>query len=138
MLNYPLVDRIIKNISPSFKVVLMAISSYLEALPLNNIAKYARGKPGNGVPFTGYPRKHPSEKNKLILLYDPLGTNTALLEFRLEDVLYVEELPQAVTESGEGLPMAKLWIRKGAHGVIMEPFEVDEERSFLNILKKRG
>jgi inorganic pyrophosphatase len=116
----------------------MAISSYLEALPLNKIAKYGGGKPGNGVPFAGYPRKHPAEKDKLILVYDPLGTNTRVLEFLLEDVLYVEELPQAVTEAGEGLPMIKLWIRRGAHGVIMEPFEVDEERSFLKMLKKGG
>jgi hypothetical protein len=109
----------------------MAISSYLESLPLNEIAKYAKGPPQNGVPFTGYPRQHPAEKNKLILVYDPLGANPAVMEFLLDDILYVEELHSAVTESGEGVPLIKLWVRKGSHGVILEPFEVDEPVKFI-------
>jgi hypothetical protein len=109
----------------------MAISSYLESLPLNEIAKYSKGPPKSGVPFTGYPRQHPAEKNKLILVYDPLGDNPAVIEFLLDDVLYVEELHSAVTESGEGVPLVKLWIRRGAHGVILEPFEVDEPVKFI-------
>jgi hypothetical protein len=109
----------------------MAIFSYLESLPLNEITKYAKGPPKNGVPFTGYPRQHPAEKNKLILVYDPLGANPAVMEFLLDDILYVEELHSAVTESGEGVPLIKLWIRRGAHGVILEPFEVNEPVQFI-------
>jgi hypothetical protein len=109
----------------------MAISSYLESLPLNEIAKYSEGPPKDGVPFTGYPRQHPAEKNKLILVYDPLGANPAVIEFMLDDVLYVEEAHSAVTESGEGVILVKLWIRRGAHGVILEPFEVDEPVRFI-------
>jgi hypothetical protein len=52
------------------------------------------------------------------------------MEFRLEDILFVEELPSAITEAGEGIPMIRLWIRKGAHGVILEPFEVDTPLHF--------
>jgi hypothetical protein len=123
----------------------MAISSYLESLPLNEIAKYPEGPPRNGAVFTGYPRQHPAEKNKIILVYDPLGENPAVLEFLLDDVLYVEELHSAVTESGEGVPLVKLWVRKGARGVILEPFEVDEPVKFIqkteefrkNFLKSR-
>jgi hypothetical protein len=113
----------------------MSIISYLETLPLNEITKYAGGAPKGGVPFTGYPRQHPSEKNKFILIYDPLGENTKIMEFKLEDVLYMENFHSAVTESGEGVPLAKLWIRKGAHGVILEPFEVDDPLHFANKTK---
>jgi hypothetical protein len=109
--------------------------SYLEMLPLNKIARYSGGPPKNTVPFTGYPRQHPSEKNKLILVYDPLSLHPMVLEFKIDDVLYVEELHSAVTESGEGVPLIKLWVRKGAHGVILEPFEVDEPVQFA---KKHG
>jgi hypothetical protein len=109
----------------------MAISSYLESLPLNEIAKYSKGPPKDGVPFTGHPRQHRAEKNKLILVYDPLGANPAIMEFLLDDILYVEELHSAVTESGEGVPLVKLWVRKGARGVILEPFEVDEPVKFI-------
>ncbi|MDR3247916.1 MAG: hypothetical protein LBT39_03930 [Treponema sp.] len=110
----------------------MSIGSYLEALPLSEIAKYTEGPPKDGVPFTGYPRQHPSEKGKLILIYDPLGANPSILEFKLEDVLHVEELHSAVTQAGEGVPLVKLWVRKGAHGVIMEPFQVSDPVQFAN------
>lgn len=101
--------------------------NYLETLPMSSIAKYAKGQPMDGVPFTGYPRAHPSEKNKLILVYDPLGAEPVALEFKLEDILFVDEVPSAVTESGEGVPMVKLWVRRGAVGMILEPFEVNEK-----------
>jgi hypothetical protein len=100
--------------------------NYLEMLPLSGIAKYAKGHPHDGVPFTGYPRAHPFEKNKLILVNDPLGAEPAVLEFKLEDVLFVEEVPSAVTEAGEGVPLIKLWIQRGAMGMILEPFEVND------------
>lgn len=95
-------------------------------LPLSSIQKYSKGQPNDGIPFTGYPRAHPSEKNKLILVHDPLGPEPTVMEFKLEDVLFIEEIPSAVTEDGEGVPMVKLWIKKGSVGMIIEPFEVDE------------
>jgi len=100
--------------------------NYLEMLPVSSITKYAKGHPGDGIPFTGYPRVHPSEKNKLILVYDPLGAEPVVLEFKLEDILFVEEVPSAVTEAGEGVLMVKLWVQRGAVGMILEPFEVNE------------
>lgn len=106
--------------------------SYLETLPLSKIAKLPEGPPPNTVPFTGYPQQHPSEKNKLLLVYDPLGVNPALMEFMVEDVLYVEDISQAVTESGEGIPLVKIWVRKGARGVMLEPFEVQDPIQFVN------
>jgi inorganic pyrophosphatase len=110
--------------------------TYLEHLPLNKIAKSPGGPPKNSVPFIGYPQQHPTEKNKLILVYDPLGETPTILEFKIEDILYVEDVPQAVTEQGEGVPMTKLWIRRGSHGMILEPFEVDESLRFLEL--RRG
>ena len=108
------------------------MNSYLEMLPLSDIAKYAGGHPKDAIPFAGYPRQHPSEKNKLILVYDPLGKNPTVVEFKLEDVVSIEEVPSAVTEAGEGIPLIKLWMRKGAHGVILEPFEVQSTVQFAN------
>jgi len=108
-----------------------AAGNYLESLPINKIAKYTKDRPKNAIPFTGYPQQHPTEKNKLILVYDPLGKSPAILEFKLDDILYVEEVSQAVTEKGEGIPLLKLWIRRGAHGMFLEPFEVDESVHFM-------
>ena len=109
----------------------MTPTSFLESLPLNEITKYSK-LPKNGVPFTGYPQQHPVEKDKLILVYDPLGANPMVMEFKLEDVLSVYELHSAVTETGEGIPLIKLWIRRGSRGVLLEPFEVDEPIRFIH------
>jgi hypothetical protein len=107
----------------------------LETLPLNKIAKYSAGAPKNGVPFTGYPRQHPSEQDKFILMYDPLGENPRIIEFKIEDIIFIEDIHSAVTESGEATPLAKLWIRRGALGVLLEPFEVDDSLHFADKTK---
>jgi inorganic pyrophosphatase len=99
--------------------------NYLELLPLSSITKYAKERPV-GIAFTGYPRVHPSEKNKLILIYDPLSEHPVVLEFKFEDIQFVEELSSAVNEAGESILMVKLWVRRGASGMILEPFEVAE------------
>ena len=110
--------------------------SFLESLPINKIARYSEGYQKNALPFTGYPQQHRTDKNKLILVYDPLGKNRAVLEFKLDDVLYVEEVPQAVTEKGEGIPQIKLWIRRGARGIFLEPFEVDDSVNFMEVRRE--
>ncbi|MDR0494346.1 MAG: hypothetical protein LBG95_01780 [Treponema sp.] len=108
------------------------MSNYLEMLPLSGIAKYSGGQPKDALPFAGFPRQHPSEKNKLLLVCDPLGLAPTVLEFKLEDILFVEDVPSAVTEDGEGVPLVKLWVRRKAHGVILEPFEVDKPIQFAS------
>jgi inorganic pyrophosphatase len=110
--------------------------NYLEMLPLNGIAKLSKGQPNDGVPFAGYPRAHPSEKNKLILVNDPLGPEPVVLEFKLDDVLFVEEIPSAVTEAGEGVPLVKLWIKRGSVGMILEPFEVNDPVQFAGKVRE--
>jgi hypothetical protein len=104
----------------------MSISSYLEAKPLSEIEKYKKGPPKNSIPYTGHPRQHPSEKDKLVLIHDPVGENPRIMEFKIDDVTHLEEIPSAVTEAGEGVRLVKLWIRKGAVGVLMQPFEVKD------------
>ena len=114
--------------------------NYLEMLPLSGITKYSKDQGGEGVPFTGYPRAHPSDKTKLILVNDPIGLEPTVLEFKLDDVLFIEEIPSAVTETGEGIPLIKLWIKRGAVGVILEPFEVNDQVQFagkVQAVKKR-
>jgi len=113
------------------------MGSYLEYLPLNKIVKYTEGPPKNGIAFTGYPQQHPAEKTKLILVYEPLGETPLILEFKIEDVLFVEDLPQVVTENGENIRLVKLWIRKGAHGMLLEPFEVDESVRFIELRREQ-
>jgi len=120
--------KTVTKVSPEF--------NYLETLPLNKIVKYAGARPKDGVSFIGYAQQHRTDQTKMNLVNDPLGKNPALLEFKLADILFVEELPQAVTEMGEGVPLIKLWIRKGARGVILEPFEVNDSADIISIRKE--
>jgi len=108
-------------------------NAYLEALPLKDIAKYSGDKPKNAVPFAGYPRQHPSDESKLILVHEPLGLSQTIMEFKLDDVVSVDEIPSVVTEAGEGIPLIRLWIRRGARGVVLEPFEVDYPVKFSGV-----
>jgi len=109
------------------------MNTFLSELPLNEISKISGTPPRDSIPFSGFPRQHPSDKTSLLLVYNPLESHPVILEFKLEDIQFVEETHQAVTESGEGILMVKLWIRKGAHAMILEPFEVNEE---VKIAKK--
>ncbi|MDR0511723.1 MAG: hypothetical protein LBG93_01275 [Treponema sp.] len=111
--------------------------TYLESLPINKITKYSSGHQKSAVPFVGYPKQHPTEKSKIILIYEPLGDNPAVLEFKLDDITRIEEVSQAVTEQGEGIPMIKLWVRRGAHGMFLEPFEVSEPARFQEAFASR-
>ncbi|MDR0376743.1 MAG: hypothetical protein LBH70_03020 [Spirochaetaceae bacterium] len=107
-------------------------TSYLEAVPLSTIVKYQSGPPKDAVSFIGFPQLHPSDKYKIILVNDPLGDNPTVMEFKREDILYAEDAHSAVTEAGEGVPLVKLWVRRGARGVIMEPFEVQQPIRMVN------
>jgi inorganic pyrophosphatase len=104
----------------------MDIFHLLESLPVYELAKRVDTPPPNAVPFSGHPRKHPVEKHKLLLINDPMGENPSVVEFILNDIVYIEDLHALITESGESLRLVKLWIRKGSRGVILEPFVVDE------------
>lgn len=108
----------------------MDIFHLLESLPVYELTKRTEAPPQNAVPFSGHPRKHPLEKQKLLLINDPMGENPSVIEFDFNDILYIEDLHALITESGESLRLVKLWIRKGARGVILEPFEVDEPLVF--------
>ena len=121
-------------------------TGYNEMFPLSliknsDIIKYSKGVPKDAVPFTGYPRMQGSlpagsaEKEKIILVSDPLGEEPVVLEFMVEDILFVEELPSAVTEKGEGVPMIKIWVRRGAVGMILEPFEVGKKPQAVNKIR---
>jgi len=82
------------------------------------------------VPFTGTPRKHPWETNKMVLVAAPFSQHTIIYEFRYDDVTHAEELPNLVNEEGENACMAKIWVKKGSLGMRLEPFEVDEMPRF--------
>jgi len=102
----------------------------LENVPFRELIKYRADQDyqSEGVVFTGVPQWHPNNSDKLLLLSSPFSQPTIFFEFLFQDILHVEEAPSLVTEAGESIQFVNVWIRKGSHGVLLQPFEVREPR----------
>ncbi len=111
----------------------MSIQKYLETLPLHEIKKYNKitDYSQTCIAFTGTPRKHPYDHEKLLLINNPYSSETIFYEFQFNDIKGVEDLPSLVTETGESVKMVKIWIENGSIGMRYEPFEVDSPLKFF-------
>ncbi len=78
------------------------------------------------VAFTGSPRKHPFDTERVILVTDPYSTNTFYYEFQTVDISYLEEQPNLVNVEGETVLMARIWVKKNSIGVRSTPFIVGD------------
>ena len=81
------------------------------------------------VSFSGTPKKHPYDTNKIILVADPFSTNTLYYEFDKDDISYLEELPSLVNLDGETITMVRIWVKKMSVGVRCSPFIVEDTRT---------
>ncbi|MCP3942073.1 MAG: inorganic pyrophosphatase Ppa [Desulfobacteraceae bacterium] len=77
------------------------------------------------IPFSGSPRKHPIEQDRILLIADPFTTNTFYYEFKIADIGFAEELSNMTNIDGDAIPMARIWVRKQSVGVRCTPFIVD-------------
>lgn len=75
--------------------------------------------------FTGTPKKHPHREDMIILVADMFDTQPTYLEFKFQDISYVERLTNEVNEDGETATTARIWVKKGSVGVRCIPFVVD-------------
>jgi len=80
------------------------------------------------VSFSGTPKKHPYNKDKIILVVDPFSTNTLYYEFNKDDISYLEELPNLVNMDGETITMVRIWVKKMSVGIRCSPFIVEDTR----------
>ena len=111
----------------------MSLKKYLDTAPLYDIERYDShiDLEKEAVSFVGAPRKHPYDDEKLLLVLDPFSSNTMFYEFQVNDICYVEDVASIGTESGQNLPMVKIWIKKGSLGLQYQPFEVDRPLRFF-------
>jgi hypothetical protein len=90
----------------------------------------AYGKPENidrhtHIPFSGSPRKHPTEKGRIILIADPFTSNTFYYEFKIADIAFAEEMANMTNIDGDAVPMARIWVKKKSVAIRSTPFIVD-------------
>jgi inorganic pyrophosphatase len=112
----------------------MSIRKYLDTAPLFEIAKYDKHPEyqQDCISFVGAPRKHPYDKQKMLLIHDPFSSKTVFYEFLIKDILAVDDLPSIATEDGESAKTVRIWVLKGSLGLKYEPFEVAEPLNFLS------
>ena len=112
----------------------MGIKKYLTTGPFYNITKYFSNPnySHDNVAFSGMPRKHPYDPRKIIMISDPLSSNTIFYEFKLSDITHAEELSNIVSESGKGIRMVKIWVKKGSVALRYEPFIVQDTINYYN------
>lgn len=87
----------------------------------------------NSVSFSGSPMPHPYDKNKFILITDPLSDYAEFFEFNKNDITKIEEINSIATESGESVRFLKIWVKEGSLGLRCEPFIVAKTKKFLNL-----
>ncbi len=111
----------------------MSVKKYLETQPLYEIVKYRKRPEAmeDAVCFTGAVRKHPYDKEKLLLISEPFSSDTQFYEFLIPDIVYYEELPNITTDGGESLFMLKIWVKNGSFGMQYHPFEIANGLRFL-------
>ena len=112
----------------------MTVDHFLTQAAKLEIQEYRRPQNLNSlrqshVPFSGAPRRHPQDAQKIILIPDPYSTHLTYFEFLAEDVTFAEELPNIVTMEGETVPMARIWVKKSSLGLRCEPFLVADTQN---------
>lgn len=110
----------------------MSIRKMLDTAPLHEVILTSRSDnyQETCIPFSGAPRKHPYDKEKMLLFSSPFSNHTKIFEFRIVDIAHVIELPSIGTDAGENLQTLQLWVKKGSFGIQYEPFEVQDEPKY--------
>ena len=80
------------------------------------------------VSFSGSPKKHPYDSEKVVLIADPFSSNNLYYEFNKDDISYVEELPNLVNLDGETIAVVRIWVKKLSVGIRCTPFIVEDTR----------
>jgi inorganic pyrophosphatase len=83
------------------------------------------------VAFTGAPRKHHRDADKILLVSDPFSQQGFVYEFRTMDLVYAEEMPNVALGDGSTVSMVRLWVRKGSRALRIVPFSVEDTAQHL-------
>jgi inorganic pyrophosphatase len=78
------------------------------------------------IAFSGSPRKHPYDPDRVILITDPYSKITSYYEFKTADISFVEEMVNLVDTDGETVPMVRIWVKKKSIGSRASLFVVDD------------
>lgn len=109
----------------------MPITKFLQEAEKHELQPYKKPEQGKNirdthVSFSGSPRKHPHDKERIIIITDPYSTHAFYYEFKISDISYVEELPNIVNMDDEAVTMVRVWVKKKSIGIKCTPFVVED------------
>ena len=105
----------------------MVIEKFLELKENFELKKYVRNidfDKKNCCSFYGSPKKHPYGKERVILVADPFGEHTFYYDFKLKDILSIEEQGCITSPAGASVAMVRLWVKNGSVGLQCTRFAV--------------
>ncbi len=108
----------------------LSILEPIEKFEIQAYKKSSQMDKKNHVPFSGSPRKHPWDPEKIILIVDPFTPNTFYYEFKIKDIGFAEELASMTNIEGESVGMARIWVKKKSVAIQSTPFVVEDIRYF--------
>jgi len=76
------------------------------------------------TPYEGIPKKHPYDKNKVMLICDPFSEDTPFYEFPVSSIGRIDELDTLSSENGSTGIRVRIWIQKGTVGIISRKITV--------------
>ena len=79
----------------------------------------------HALSFSGSLRSH-YNPNMVLLRINPLEVGGEIFEFRTEDILFAEELPNLSKPNGVTIEQTRIWVRKGSPAMRMRPMRVGE------------
>ena len=86
------------------------------------------------IPYLGQLKRNKLDHEKIFLKIDPISGQNVILEFKVADVLFVEDVKTVSSGDGTAIRISTLWIRRGAVGIKLEAFTVsDLSRAFSDI-----
>ncbi len=104
----------------------MSALKYLTTIQMNEIIKYEASKDYEKkcIPFSGNPRKHPYDKNRMILIMESHDDKTIFHDFKLSDIAHITELPSISKGEGGSLRQIQLWIKKNGWIIRSEAYKI--------------
>ena len=77
----------------------------------------------DAIAFSGALRQH-YNPNMVVLLSRPLESDGVIYEFRVDDILHIEEIDHLTRQDGLTVEQVRVWVRKGSLAMKMQPFQV--------------
>lgn len=111
----------------------MTIDKFLKLKDSLELQKYVRPldfDKEDCCSFYGSPKKHPYEKNRVVLVADPFSDHTFCYEFNIQDIIFIEEQPSIANLEGDSVSMIRIWVKKKSIGLQCTPFIVGNTTVF--------